>query len=157
MTQIISTGQGGQRKTYCVECADSKPEIQTELEKADERGELDISDQLEDILGEACVSCHRLIDQVRAESRPYRVKATLTIEVEIDVEANSAIDAQYTVSRALPTLDWPEDEITTALEDHIPMAEQVILNGWTYTVEPAKVIPPEQNLFITPTQHRGHY
>ncbi len=157
MTQIIIAGQGGQRKTYCVECADSKPEIQVELEKADAQDELEISDQPEDALGEECVSCQRTIDQVRAETRLYRVKATLTIEIEVDVEANSATDAQYAVYWALPTLALPEDEITSAMKEHIPATQQATVNDWTCVVEPAKVIPPEQNLFVTPTQERLCY
>jgi hypothetical protein len=159
LTQIITTGQGGQRKAYCVECADTKPELLGEFEKADEKGELEISDRPEDALGEICVSCRRQIDQVRAEPRSYKVKAQITIEVEIDLEAASATEAQYAVTWTLAKIDLSagENKIKTALEHNVPMTEQAYVNEWTYRVEPAKEIPPDQDLFITPTQQRLGY
>jgi organic hydroperoxide reductase OsmC/OhrA len=155
VTQIITTGQGGQRKAYCVECADEKPELQAEFEKADEKEELEISNQPEDALGEECVSCHRQIDQVRTETRSYRVRAYITLEVDIDLEADSATEAQYAISGTLADLVLPENEIETVLEEHIPMTEQAQVQDWNYTVTPAKIIPPEQNLFVSPTQEWG--
>jgi hypothetical protein len=157
MTQIITTGQGGQRKAYCVECADTKPELLAEFEKADDQGELEISDRPEDALSEECVSCHRQIDQVRTATRSYRVRAHITLEVDIDLEADSATEAQYAVSWTLAHLVLPEKEIETALEEHIPMTEQAQVNEWAYAVELAKIIPPDQNLFVSPTQERLRY
>jgi organic hydroperoxide reductase OsmC/OhrA len=154
MTQIITVWSGGQQKAYCVECADSLPEVQAEIEAADDKGELTISDQPEDALSEECMACHRQIDQVRAESRSYRVRAQITIEIDIDLEADSATEAQYTALWTLAKIHLPEDEIETVLEEHIPMAEQAQIQEWTYEVELAKVIPPDQDIFVSPTQQR---
>lgn len=143
----------------CVECADSKPEAQTALEKADNEGELEISDRPEDALSEECVSCHRQIDQVRAETRSYRVRAHITIEVEIDLEAASATEAQYAVSWTLANIDIPESEqeIKMVLEQTVPTTERAEVNEWTYQVDPAKENPPEQDLFVSPSQERLQY
>ena len=83
MTQMITSWHSGQRKAYCVECADSLPEVQAELEKAEDEDLLEISNQPEDAQGEECTACHRQISQVRDEPRSYRMKVTITFECEI--------------------------------------------------------------------------
>lgn len=74
--------------------------------------------------------------------------------MDIDLEANSATEAQYAVSWRLADLVLPEKEIETALEEHIPMTEQAQVQEWTYAVTPAKIIPPEQDLFVSLAQKR---
>jgi hypothetical protein len=147
MTQMITSWHGSQRKTYCVECADSLPEMQAETQKAEDEGQLEISDLPEDAQGQECVSCHRPIDQVRAESRSYRMKVTITFECEIDVEAGSATQAQFFVSETLSTihLDKSKDTLETELEENVTMAERARIDDCFYEVEPAKVVPPDQD------------
>ena len=87
MTQIITSWHGNQRRAYCVECADSLPEVQAELEEASSEGRLEISDQPEDAQGVECMACHRQISQVRAESRSYRMKVTLTFVCDTNLHS----------------------------------------------------------------------
>ncbi len=147
MTQVIISWHGDQRKAYCVECADSLPEVQAELEKAEDEGNLEISDRPEDAQGEECTACHRPIDQVQAESRSYRMKVTLTFECEVDVEAGSATQAQFFVRETLSTihLDKSKEALMTELEENVTMAETARVDDCFYEIGPAKLIPPDQD------------
>ena len=147
MTQMITSWHGGQRKVYCVECADSSPQVRAEFEKAEDEDLLEISNQPEDAQGEECTACHRQMDQVRDEPHSYRMKVTITFECEIDVEAGSCIEAQSFVRETLSTIHLEESKETleTELEENVTMAETARIKDCFYEVEPAKLIPPDQD------------
>ncbi len=91
--------------------------------------------------------------QRRAESHSYRMKVTITFECEIDVEAGSATQAQFFVSETLSTIHLEESKeaLKTELEENVTMAEEARINDCFYEVEPAKLIPPDQSLCVSPT------
>jgi hypothetical protein len=145
MTQIITSWHGGQRKAYCVECADSLPEVQVELEKAEDEDLLKISNQPEDAQGEECTACHRQISQVIDEPRSYRMKVTITFECEIDVEAGSCVEAQSFVRETLSTihLENSKEALEIELEENVTMTETARVDDCFYEIGAAKLIPPE--------------
>ncbi len=147
MTQVITSWHGDQRKVYCVECADSLPEMQAELEEASSEGTLEISDRPEDAQGEECTACHRQIDQVRDEPHSYRMKVTITFECEIDVEAGSCVEAQSFVRETLSTihLDKSKEALEIELEENVTMTETARVYDCFYEVGPAKLVPPDQD------------
>src|SRR5579859_5565405 len=124
MPHIIVLNQGGNRKTYCGSCADVDPLVQDELKKYDDEG-LEVSDREEDALGEECCVCHRQISHLRVEPRKYQVRAALTFEFDVDLQALSATQAQFSVLEALA--EDPSVDAYTFLEDEIESRiEQVI-------------------------------
>src|SRR5260370_29151058 len=145
MTQIITSWHGGQRKAYCVECADSLPEVQIELEKAEDEDLLKSSNHREAAQGEECTACHRQISQVIDEPRSYRMKVTITFECEIDVEAASAVEAQSFVRETLSTihLENSKEALEIELEENVTMTETARVDDCFYEIGAAKLIPPE--------------
>lgn len=145
MTQMIISWHGGQRKTYCVECADSSPEVQAELEKAEDEDQLEISNDEADVQGEHCTACQRPLVDVPVYDRAYRMKVTITFECEIDVEAGSCVEAQSFVRETLSTihLEASREALEIELEEHVRMAETARVTDCFYEIEAAKVIPPD--------------
>jgi len=144
MTQIITSWHDGQRKVYCVECADSSPEVQAELEKAEDEDQLEISNEPQDALNQTCTACHRQISEVRDEERSYRMKVTITFECEVDVEAGSWVEAKSFVRETLSTIHLgnSKEALEIELEENVPMTEAARVDDCFYEIEAAKVLPP---------------
>jgi hypothetical protein len=139
----------GQRRVYCVECADTNPDVQAIIERASLEERLEIFDDLAGAEDEKCVGCGRSIGEVPAYQRTYRVKVRITFEVEVDLQAASATQAQFLTSEALGTATFVKGqrEIKHTLEE-VPMAEEARVDDHClYQVELGEVVPPDQDLF----------
>ena len=66
---------------------------------------------------------------------------------EIDVEAASCVEAQSFVRETLSTIHLEESKeaLQTELEENVTMAETARIKDCFYEVEPAKLIPPDQD------------
>jgi hypothetical protein len=141
MPHIVVLKQGGNRKAYCGDCADAEPLVQAELEKYEDEG-IEVSDRQEDVLGEECCVCHRLISHLKAEPRTYQVIASFTIDCEIELRAASATQAQFLVTEALAD-KFPYNSLDAQLKKQIDQAIGVELSECSYEVESVKVLPPD--------------
>lgn len=149
MTHIVVLNQGGNRKTFCGDCADNEPLVQDELKRHEEEG-LEVSDREEDALGEECYVCHRQISHLRVEPRKYRVKAAFTFEIDVDLEAVSATQAQFSVLEALAE-DPPEkicDRLEKEVESRIEQAIEADIRKCVYGLRSVQVFPPDLDKYV---------
>lgn len=143
--QGIETVVKGQRRMYCPECADTRPDVQVILEQADAEDHLRFSDDPRE--DEVCVACNRSIREVQVTEGVYRVKARITFEVEVDVEATSAMQARYAVDGTLVHTELRQNRqaLETVLEENVPMTQRARVDDCFYELESVRLVVLPEN------------
>lgn len=157
MFQMFTSTHNQHRiRRYCADCADTNKEVRAELAAAHAARNLDISDDHEEIEGQMCEACQRPIASVSAHLGTYRVQAQVTFTVEVDLQARSATDAELQVDAGIDgaNFDLIMRDMGVRIEGNLDDPEKVNVDECQYLVEPAKSVPPEQDVFVSPTQER---
>jgi|SRR5579884_612802 len=156
MQMFTLTRDKHQSKRYCADCADTNKEVRAELAAAHATRDLDITDDSQEIEGQTCEACQRLISQVPAHLGTYRVQAQVTFTVEVDLQARSATDAEFQVDAAIGGANFNliMRDMQVRIEGNLDDPEKVSVDDCQYEVEPASRVAPEQNVFVSSSQER---
>jgi hypothetical protein len=156
---FTSTREEHRTRRYCADCADTNKEVRAELAAAHATRDLDVSSDQEEIEGQICEGCQRPISQVPAHLGLYRVQAQVTFTVEVDVQARSATDAEFQVDAGVNGANFAliMRDLGVRIKGELDDPDKVSVDECEYFVGPGKSVPPEQEVFVSPSQERMRF